>query len=333
MISSSSPCNLSSDDPSVEQYFSLREKAGFLTLHDFKVIKLTGGDRLSWLQGQATNDLLKLGESESADFYICKPTGQIFSMGRLWNFPDHFLLVMDSVSAKNFLKRCNAAIILEDVQPSLLQHTVVTLQGPSSDQFLSDVLGKVPTSVGFHEGVCYLRSPRIDQRGWDFLIPPSCRSLLDFLAEYATLIYADVFQVACLESGIPKMGVDVTDKTLPPELGLAFKPSQISYTKGCYTGQEVLMRIHCRGHTNLTWALLQAEGPIEQSAVVSHPKFSNAGKITQSVWSPKFGYIAGAFLRNEVASADEEVTVKNAKNELKAKVHVTSLCSVLEETH
>ncbi|MFX6234584.1 tRNA-modifying protein YgfZ, partial [Acinetobacter baumannii] len=65
-----------------------------------------------------------------------------------------------------------------------------------------------------------------------------------------------------LRAGNPRLGGDTTQKTLPPELGPAFESRTVSYTKGCYMGQEVLMRIHSRGHTNRTWVCLTSAEPL-----------------------------------------------------------------------
>lgn len=59
----------------------------------------------------------------------------------------------------------------------------------------------------------------------------------------------------------PEFGVDTHEKTLPPELGPLFEEKYLNYNKGCYTGQEVLQRIHSRGHTNRTWTVFRSSSP------------------------------------------------------------------------
>jgi len=118
---------------------------------------------------------------------------------------------------------------------------------------------------------------------------------------------------ARIELGIPKRSFDYTEKTLPPELGLAFEKKFISYNKGCYTGQEVLMRIHSRGHTNKTWVGLLLDQPVQAGSIVSHESREDAGVITSAAISPEFGPIASAMLRNEASQDGEEVSVQGVK--------------------
>lgn len=128
---------------------------------------------------------------------------------------------------------------------------------------------------------------------------------------------------------MPTFGVDTDSKTLPPELGPAFEAQHVSYKKGCYTGQEVLMRIQSRGHTNKTWMALAAERPLESGAVVGHSSRPDAGVVTSSCFSPEFGYVAGAMLRNEAASQGETVVVRNADGDVEAKVYSMPLLRLL----
>jgi folate-binding protein YgfZ len=110
------------------------------------------------------------------------------------------------------------------------------------------------------------------------------------------------------------------EKTLPPEMGPAFEARNISYSKGCYTGQEVLMRIHSRGHTNKTWMALVSDEPIPIGASLAHGKRDDAGVVTSSGESPQFGYIAGAMLRNEAAFDGERVRVNGESRSFEAEV-------------
>jgi len=115
-----------------------------------------------------------------------------------------------------------------------------------------------------------------------------------------------------LENGVPLRGIDYTEKTLPPELGPAFEAKHVSYNKGCYTGQEVLMRMHSRGHTNKTWVGLLLESPVEGKAKVQM-NGEDVGTITSAAMSPEFGAIAGAMLRNEATQDGTVVQVGEVK--------------------
>ena len=112
----------------------------------------------------------------------------------------------------------------------------------------------------------------------------------------------------------------MNEKTFPPEMGKAFEERHVSYSKGCYMGQEVLMRIHSRGHTNKTWVGLASEKPLEVGASVGHRLRSDSGIVTSAVFSPDFGYIGAAMVRNEAAFEGEVVQVTTSQGIVEAEV-------------
>ena len=321
--------NLSSDTPLdkvlIAQYFNLRSDCGLLELSTYQVIELIGEDRITWLQGQITNDLYSLEQGDFIRFCICQPTGQIIGLGRVWKLSTSLILIMDNQSIENFLKRCEQSIILEDVKPVLREGLFLSLQGPLSEKYLAERLGFSPGKTGYLEiegmRMYYFKSPRIEDQGWDLLIENPDQPSLEKWTKPFSKINQSIFRIACLESGIPEMGVDIHSKTLVPELGPAFEHFHISYQKGCYTGQEVLMRLHSRGHTNKTWMALCTQQKIEPDAIFSHSHFENAGKLTSVCWSPKFGFLAGAYLRKEIAREGERILVQDSKNSQEAQVH------------
>jgi folate-binding protein YgfZ len=207
-------------------------------------------------------------------------------------------------------------VILEDVQAQEVPWQLTSVQGPGSEKVLSAVL-HLPSSdagvvrVNGENGYC-LRSDRTGSAGWDLWSPTTI--------EVAPSISSAVQEIARIEAGVPKQGVDFGPKTLPPELGTAFEGRHVSYTKGCYVGQEVLMRLHSRGHTNKTWMGLVADAQLEPGARVSHASREDAGQVTSAALSPTYGPIGAAMLRNESAKAGEQVTVHTSAGEVKARV-------------
>ena len=115
----------------------------------------------------------------------------------------------------------------------------------------------------------------------------------------------ELYETLRIESGIPKYGVDMDETTIVPELGL---DGMISYNKGCYVGQEIIARIHFRGHVAKQLTGLIFEGELTEQAEtrplgsvsveLSSADGKNAGRITSKVFSPKLETeIALAFVR------------------------------------
>jgi folate-binding protein YgfZ len=308
-----------------DSYDLLRAECALFPTDDYVVVELAGDDRKGWLQGQATNNLRSLDFGASSAFCICEPTGQIISVCDIWSLKEKFLIVLPQASLNGFLKRVEQMVILEDVTATVLDdHRLISIQGPDATAKLSE-LAQMPTldaNEAELEGalVALLRSNRAGQGGWDIVIPASAKKAIARLEKDFHTLHPDVAEIARIEAGIPKFGKDINPKTMPPELGSSFDARHVSYNKGCYTGQEVLMRIHSRGHTNKTWMGLVAEEPFEAGSAVKHSRRPDAGEVTSAALSPAHGYIGAAILRNEAAFDGEFVTIETANGPIEAEV-------------
>jgi len=137
-------------------------------------------------------------------------------------------------------------------------------------------------------------------------------------------ISADAYEVIRIERGIPKYGVDMDETTIVPELGIE---GLISYNKGCYIGQEIIARIHFRGHVAKRMTGLVSARPATESdaaSIAANNELTtldgkNAGRITSSTFSPRFGnqialgYVRYDFLAEgtELKAGEQVVMVKN----------------------
>jgi tRNA-modifying protein YgfZ len=144
----------------------------------------------------------------------------------------------------------------------------------------------------------------------------------ELMAANAVEVPDDVYETLRIENGIPKYGVDMDETTIVPELGL---DGLISYTKGCYIGQEIIARIHFRGHVakRLTGLTLSeppaAAGGEVVGAELRTQDGKNAGRVTSATFSPKLDKtIALAFVRYdylaegyELVAGDQIATVTN----------------------
>ncbi len=131
----------------------------------------------------------------------------------------------------------------------------------------------------------------------------------------------NVWNVARVESGRPAMGIDMDENTIPQEANLD-SLGAISFTKGCYTGQETVARVHFRGHVNRQLRGLAAAAPLPGGASVVDGAGKVVGDVRSTVRSPRFGDIAMAMLRREVAIGDT-VSVMSTNGAIEA--HVRSL--------
>ncbi len=305
-------------DETLQSFDLLRADCALIHLPNYAVVELRGEDRKGWLQGQATNDLKQLDLGASSSFCLCQPTGQIIAVCDIWGLKDRFVLICEAASKDALLQRVDQMVILEDVEARDLtdQVRLLSVQGPNATKELGELL-PLPTLDGIDSRlgdseVTVLRSNRTGLGGWDLLIPAEDQVSAQLVEKRFGQITDEAFEIARLEAGVPRLGKDIDAKTMPPELGPAFEARHVNYRKGCYTGQEVLMRIHSRGHTNRTWVGLSSERKLTEGSSVQDQKGKDIGRVTSACFSPDYGFIGGAMLRNEAALEGEEVSVDGA---------------------
>jgi folate-binding protein YgfZ len=148
-----------------------------------------------------------------------------------------------------------------------------------------------------------VRVPDLIVDGFEILVPAEQLPLLwdAAVAARATPAGLATWEVARVEAGRPEWGVDMDDNTLVQEANLD-ELNAVSYTKGCYTGQEVVARVHFRGHVNRTLRGLKAEGsePPRTRATLFDSEGKSVGDVRSTAVSPRLGGIALALVRREV---------------------------------
>lgn len=239
------------------------------------LVELTGADVREWLQGQITNDIRQLSPQSPLQACICSPTGQLLADLTLYDQNARILIETDARCIPALMHRIEMMVVMEDVEGRDLSaaHTLIVSAKP---------LAAPDASIVFHsagETKVWLPS----ESAWT----PEGRE-----------VGKEAWEILRVEKGVPAWGKDMGEKTLPPEMGPAFERSRISYTKGCYTGQEVLMRIHSRGHTNKTWVRLAADAPLAEGAELTDSEGTKVGTVTSSVVSPRFCYLGAGIVRN-----------------------------------
>lgn len=253
---------------------ALDEGWGLVPLGD-RWLTLSGADHLAWLQGQITNDIRQLDQDRPLKFGLCSPTGALEGLytGYLESTGET-VVIGDPVSIDLLKNRIETHVILEDI----------TCFVPSPGAQLWSVQGT-------HWRDCEVESPWPNDRGGrggaDFVMAEVEEAEWPILDPVA-------FEIAQLEAGVPQFGIDTGSKTILPELGPRIDAMYVSYTKGCYTGQEILHRIFSRGGTKTRWVGLKTEKLIEPGAY-------DGVWVTRSAESPRFGSIAAAHVKREFA--------------------------------
>lgn len=258
----------------LDLYQNLRAgKPGFAPLQR-ALWKLTGNDRVRYLNGQVTNDVKKLAVGKS--IYAAVPNAKGKMVG------DCF------ISATEDALWIDAPLELREILDARLQKYLI-----ADDAELTDVTEEwrgmhftgafIPKDfpVPPPEMAFLFSNPRFGLPGYDVWFIPSTT----FGPSDTPQTPPDLLETLRLEHGFAKWGVDMNEETLPPEAGL--ERTAISYTKGCYLGQETIARIKSIGHVNKSLMVLQsdtAEAPAPGTELLAGDKI--VGKVTSSGYSP-----------------------------------------------
>jgi folate-binding protein YgfZ len=153
--------------------------------------------------------------------------------------------------------------------------------------------------------IVVMRVPDLELEGYELLVPSEqFQDIWDeALAARATPAGLAAWEIARVEAGRPEYGIDIDEGTIAQEANLE-ELGAISYTKGCYTGQEVVARVHFRGHVNRVLRGLRASGtaPPPAGATVFDGAAKAIGDVRSSVTSPRLGGLALGMVRREVAT-------------------------------
>lgn len=296
-------------------------------------LRVTGEDRISYLQGQLSQDILPL-QRAGAGTYSCllKPTGQMLSDMVLLATDDAVLVITPPHTCHTVHDRLEQFIITEEVQVEDITPSDVLLHvaGPRSAHPLEAFGLQTPLPLWhghhalWHGQTLYLvRTDRCGEAGYDLIAPVAIAPSLwqSLLGAGVKPVGYEAWNIRRVEAGIPLFGVDMDENTIPLEAGLGERA--LSFTKGCYTGQEVIHRIIARGHTNrsLVGLRLQRDVLPPHRAPIRVNDRPDAGWVTSAVRSLSLHTpIALGYLRNEYVSPGAVVPILDEPSPVPAEV-------------
>lgn len=292
-----------------EVYRQIRDgRAGFYQ-QPRGLIVVSGSEAVPFLDGMITNDVKTLADNAAMLAAFPTAQGRLLAVARVLRRGDRFLIETEETTREKLFQNLfrftfAGDFFVADISDAFSYFEVFD---PKHEANYAAAADKWSGSVAFALG-----------HGAGYFIPSDeAARFREFLAsENGCVIDHGLYETLRIEGGIPRYGVDMDDTTIVPELGL---DRMISYDKGCYVGQEIIARIHFRGHVakRLT-GLVSASGLVPGTMLAVEDK--NAGKITSATFSPSLGrHIALGFVRWEHLAAG---TLLNAGG---ANVVVTTL--------
>jgi folate-binding protein YgfZ len=283
------------------------------------VLAVSGGDAVSFLHGILTNDIASLEPGRTRYAAYLTPQGRMISDMRIIRRPDDLLLEVEPSVHEMLATRLDRSLFTEDVriEDRSAAATLLVVCGPAARERLAAVLDVGDPEALRRLGADEWLSARIDTHdvllaGSSRLVVPSvdvlgnpegCESLrMRLLAAGTPALTEERAEALRVEAGTPVFGIDMTDQTIPLEAGIEGRA--ISMTKGCYIGQEVIVRILHRGGGRVARKLVGLR--VEGDAVPARGNELTAdgravGHITSSARSPRFGVVALGYVQRDLA--------------------------------
>lgn len=252
-----------------------------------------GPDALTFLQGQLSQDLDALAPGEASWSLVLHPQGKISAWFRITRVTDErFVLDLDAGWADEVLTRLNRFKLRTKIDISLAPWTSITIVGPGADEMQLDGVEHDMITSWAGVAVRDVFGPDLDAASID-----------------AAPLSADQFAALRIEAGVPKMGVELDESTIPAAAGIV--EQSVSFTKGCYTGQELVARIDSRGN-NVPKRLLSVvlSGDVVPSAGAAVMAGDAAiGAITSASYSEQLGAAVGLAYISRAGEVGQSVTI------------------------
>lgn len=251
------------------------------------LIEVRGNEAAQFLDGLVTNDVKTLDDGAQMLAAFPNAQGRLLALVRVMRQEDKFLVETEEATHERLFENLFRFTYAGDF----------FVEDLSDDYRFFSVLGRdfLPST----QPIIELDAPY----GSDYFIHSGDAD--DFLTELANIdaaeLTAEEFETLRIEYGVPLFGVDMSETTIVPELGLE---GMISYTKGCYIGQEIIARIHFRGHVAKRLTGISAAAgrgsKIAAGTKLATADGKNAGWVTSQTISPRLNRaIALAFVRYE----------------------------------
>jgi folate-binding protein YgfZ len=290
---------MSSVGAPTSEYRTITEACGLFDRSERGKLALTGQDAKAFLHGQVSNDIESLSPGTGCYAAFLTPKGKMLGDLRVLDAGDELLLDTERVALQELFNMIRRFSIGYDValHKRTLERGLLSLIGPRADE----IVGELPAPEHSHQPITIdavnARAIRTDV-GIDLLCDAADLDALAAAVRDAGAERVSEPAVECLriERGRPRYGLDLDDTVIPEEAGL--NERAVSFTKGCYVGQETVARLHYRGKPNRHLRGLRSEGPIQTGDVLTF-EGREVGAVGSVASSPAFGEIALALVRRE----------------------------------
>ncbi|MDQ1466892.1 MAG: tRNA-modifying protein YgfZ [Actinomycetota bacterium] len=295
-----------------DEYRLLRSDAAVVDRSVGGAVRVVGRDARSFLDSLLSQDLTVLGDGEGAHSLLLQPQGKLTADFRLLQLgAEEFWLDTDvgvGAPLAAGLNRFKIRVQV-DVLDISAQHGRITVKGPNAASRVADALDvTIPDHQHAHVG---WRGGRVVRADWPSVAGVDVVGPRDIVAEARSVLTAAgvpragllALEALRVENGVPRQGHELDESTIPQEAFL--ERDAVSFTKGCFLGQELVCRIDTRGHVNrqLRGVVVGDLAGADREPVVGAEIYAGekaVGRVTTVARTPRLGIVALALLRREV---------------------------------
>jgi folate-binding protein YgfZ len=279
---------------------AMRREAGLVDLSWRGVVEMTGRDRIRFLHGMCTNDIKKLQPGQGCMAAIVNRQGKMVAEMVALAAENALLLEMDRSNLQPAIDHLSRFLVADDVKLQISEAAVLGLWGPRA-QALLGVPDLPEFNLVMREGTAVFRDRTIGVDGYHLLVPAAkSDEAARILGHGVVPAGFAAYEILRIASGFPRWTADMDSTLLPMEAGL--EPIAVSYTKGCYIGQEVIQRV--KTYSEPPKMLVQLEVADAAPGDRISAGAEEIGAVTSA--SPS---LALGFVRKEYKSPGTEVAV------------------------
>ena len=287
------------------EYKAVREGGvGLLDLSTRGRITVSGSEAVMFLNGLITNDMKTLGENQSMLAAFPNVQGRLLAVVRVIRRANDFLLDTEAATREKVIKILERFTLAGDFKVADVTNdsALISLQGRGA----SAVVEKISA-----DGITVVPATHTAEAGFDLIVSEEQKDSLwqTLMAEGATPVSPEVEEILRIEAGIARYGIDMDETNVVTETNL---DDAVSYTKGCYLGQEIIVRIKHRGHVakKLTGLRFETDQPIAAGATIRSADDKEIGRVTSATFSPTFERTVGlGYVRYEYLTPGTPVVV------------------------
>jgi folate-binding protein YgfZ len=281
----------------------VREACGLLDRSERGKLAFSGGEAKAFLQGQVTNDVEALGAGAGCYAALLSPKGKMLGDLRILDTGEELLLDTERSALQgifNVLHRARVGFDAE-LHKRTLQRGLLSLVGPGARRVAGEAAAGLPDEEHAHaaaelDGIAARLV--VTDLGLDLVCDAEETTALAaaLRARGAVPVPEQAAEVLRVEHGRPRYGIDLDETTIPQEAGL--NERAVSFTKGCYVGQETVARLYYKGKPNRHLRGLRLSAPVEPGSELTLDGKA-VGRVGSVAESPAHGTIALAVLRRE----------------------------------